>query len=47
SVSGAEMTTFTGGEPSVRSATILDGVSEVVGPVLNDEGREIHETFGW
>jgi len=47
SVSGAEMSAFTGGEPSVRSATILDGVSEVVGPVLNDEGRQIHRAFDW
>ena len=47
SVSGTEIASFTGGEPSVRSATILDGVTEVVGPVLNDEGRQIHRAFDW
>ena len=47
SVSGAEVTAFTGGEPTVRSAEILDGVTDVVGPVLNDEGRAIHREFDW
>jgi len=47
SVSSDEMAAFTGGEPPVRSATILDGVSEVTGPVLNDEGRQIHRAFDW
>ncbi|ERH09967.1 MAG: cytosine/adenosine deaminase [halophilic archaeon J07HX64] len=47
SVSSAEIASFTGGEPSVRSATVLDGVCEVVGPVLNEEGRQIHESFDW
>jgi tRNA(Arg) A34 adenosine deaminase TadA len=47
SVGGDEITEFTGNEPSVRSAEILDGVSDVVGPVLNDEGRRLHDEFDW
>ena len=47
SVGGDEIGEFTGDGPSVRSAEILDGVSEVVGPVLNDEGRQIHRDFDW
>jgi tRNA(Arg) A34 adenosine deaminase TadA len=47
SVSSTEIAAFTGSEPSVHSGTILDGVSEVVGPVLNDEGRQIHKNFDW
>ncbi len=45
SVGGDEISEFTGGEPTVRSAAILDGVCEVVGPVRNAEGRAIHEAF--
>lgn len=45
SVSSAELTEFSGGEPPVRSETILDGVTAVVGPVLNEEGRQIHQAF--
>lgn len=47
SVGGDEITAFSGGERSVRSSKILDGVTEVVGPVLNDEGRGVHEEFDW
>jgi tRNA(Arg) A34 adenosine deaminase TadA len=47
SVSGDEVTTFTGRESTVRSPEILDGVTEVVGPVLNDEGRAVHREFDW
>ena len=47
SVGGDEIAEFTGNEPSVRSAEILDGVSDVVGPVLNDEGRRLHDEFDW
>ncbi|WP_247729223.1 nucleoside deaminase [Halovivax limisalsi] len=48
SVGGDELAAMTGGtEPSVRSADILDGVTSVVGPVLNDEGRAVHEDYGW
>jgi len=45
SVGGDEMAEFTGSEPAVRSGTVLDGISEVVGPVLNGEGRRIHEQY--
>jgi tRNA(Arg) A34 adenosine deaminase TadA len=49
SVGSDELTAFreTDTDPSVRSSTILDGVSEVVGPVLNDEGRQVHREFDW
>jgi len=47
SVGGDEIAEFTGRGPSVRSAEILDGVTEVVGPVLNAEGRAVHEAYGW
>lgn len=47
SVGGDEIVEFTGGEPAVRSATVLDSSTDVVGPVLNDEGRAIHESFDW
>jgi hypothetical protein len=45
-VGGDEVGEFTGRGPSVRSADILEGITEVVGPVLNDEGRAIHEAHG-
>ena len=47
SVSGEAVVEFTGGEPSVRSAEILDGVTDVIGPVLSDDGRQIHRDYGW
>lgn len=47
SVGSDEIAAFAGTETSVRSATILDGVTDVVGPVLNDEGRRVHESFDW
>ncbi len=48
SVGSDEVAAFTGrGEPTVRSAEILDGVTEVVGPVANDRGRRVHEAYGW
>nr|WP_265112476.1 nucleoside deaminase [Halosolutus halophilus] len=47
SVGGDEIGEFAGQETPVRSATVLEGVSEVVGPVLNDEGRALHEAFDW
>ena len=46
-VGGDEIGEFTGRGPSVRSAEILEGITEVVGPVLNDEGRAVHEAYGW
>ncbi len=45
SVSGPEIGDFTGREPPVRAETILEGVTRVDGPVLNDEGRAVHEAF--
>ena len=47
SVGGDEIREFTGGETPVRAAAILDGVTEVTGPVLNDEGRAVHREFDW
>ncbi|MFC7008717.1 nucleoside deaminase [Halalkalicoccus salilacus] len=47
SVGSDEIAAFTRDEPSVRSTEILDGVTDVVGPVLHDEGRRIHDEFDW
>ncbi|WP_332900316.1 nucleoside deaminase [Haladaptatus sp. CMSO5] len=47
SVGSDELTAFTGVEPTVRSAEILDGVSDVVGPLLNEEGHQIHQEYDW
>jgi tRNA(Arg) A34 adenosine deaminase TadA len=47
SVSGDDIAGFTGGEPSARGAAILGEGADVVGPVLNDEGRAVHEAFDW
>ena len=47
SVGSDEIAAFTGNESAVRSAEILDGISDVVGPVLNDEGRHIHREYDW
>jgi tRNA(Arg) A34 adenosine deaminase TadA len=47
SVGADEISEFTGGEPSVRAAEILDGVTEVTGPVSNEDGRAVHEAFDW
>ena len=47
SVGSDEIAEFTGDVPPIRSAEILDGVSEVVGPLLNEEGRQIHCEFDW
>jgi len=47
SVGGDEIGEFTGGGAPVRSAAVLAGVTPVVGPVLNAEGRAIHEAFDW
>lgn len=45
SVGADEVVEFTGGDPAPRAASILD--CEVAGPVLNEEGRAVHESFGW
>ena len=47
SVGADEMPRYTGGEPAVRSADVLAGVTEVVGPVLNEAGHRIHQEYGW
>lgn len=47
SVGADELREFTGGETPVRAAEILDGVTEVTGPVLNEEGRAVHREFDW
>jgi tRNA(Arg) A34 adenosine deaminase TadA len=47
SVGNDEIGAFTGHAEPVRSATILDGVTEVVGPVLHEEGLSIHEAFDY
>ena len=47
SVGGDELDELVGASPPVRSAAILDGITAVVGPVLNDAGRQIHETYEW
>ena len=43
SVGADEIVDYTGGEPSVRAAEILDGITELVGPVENEAGRAVHE----
>jgi len=47
SVASDEVALFTGSEPSVRSAAILEDETDVVGPVLNDEGRRVHVEYDW
>ncbi|MFC6954244.1 nucleoside deaminase [Halorubellus litoreus] len=47
SVAGDEIGDFTGEHPPVRAATILGDRTTVQGPVLNDQGRAIHEAFDW
>ena len=45
SLGGDEIGEFVDDGPTVRSAAVLDGVTEVVGPVLHDEGRAVHEEY--
>lgn len=47
SVGRDEIAEFTGNDPSARSAEILDGGSDVVGPLLNDKGRRIQKKIDW
>lgn len=47
SVSSDEIAEFTDNKTSARTAEVLNGVSDVAGPVLNDEDRQIHEEFDW
>ena len=46
SVGGDEIAAYQEREPSTRASAILDD-TRVVGPLLNDEGRQIHEDFDW
>ncbi|WP_122088461.1 nucleoside deaminase [Halalkalicoccus subterraneus] len=43
--SGAEIAEFTGHEPGVRASEILDGVTEVEGPVCHEEALALHDSF--
>ena len=47
SVGGDEIGTFTGRPAAARAADILDGVTDVVGPVLNEAGRTVHREYDW
>jgi len=46
SVGSDEIGEFTT-DPAVSSDEILGGTTEVIGPILNDEGRQIHREFDW
>jgi tRNA(Arg) A34 adenosine deaminase TadA len=46
SVGGDEIGEFTAAAPAVRSADVLDDV-DVVGPLANDQGRQIHREYDW
>ncbi|XVH30603.1 nucleoside deaminase [Haloferacaceae archaeon DSL9] len=46
SVGGDEIAEFTRRDPApVRSADVLGDLTEVVGPVCNEAGRAVHESF--
>lgn len=47
SVSGNEVTTYAGGEKKVSSPKILEDVTEVDGPVLNNKGLQLHSSFDY
>lgn len=47
SVGSDDLAEYTGEEPATRSSEILRGVTTVVGPVLNEAGRQVHEEFDW
>jgi len=47
SVGADDLAALTGGEVGVRAAEILDGTTEVVGPVANEAGRAVHEEYDW
>jgi tRNA(Arg) A34 adenosine deaminase TadA len=46
-VGSDELAEFTGSEPPVRAETVLGETTEMVGPVLRDEARQIHAEFDW
>ena len=41
--SGPEIAEFTGTEPSARASEILEGVTDVEGPLCNEEALSLHE----
>ena len=47
SVGSDEIGEFTGSSPAVAAAEILGETTGVVGPVLNEEGREVHREYEW
>ncbi len=47
SVSSDTVATFTGATPTVRSREILGDSTDVVGGLLNDEGRQLHANYDW
>ncbi|WP_324665314.1 nucleoside deaminase [Haloarcula sediminis] len=47
SVGSDEVAALTGVEPAVSASEILDGTTDVVGPVLPDDGRQVHREFDW
>jgi tRNA(Arg) A34 adenosine deaminase TadA len=47
SVGSDEIGEFTGASPAVASPAILGETTEVAGPVLNEEGREVHREYDW
>lgn len=47
SVGSNDLTAVNGYFTPVRSAEILEGVTEVVGPLLRNEGMRVHENYGW
>lgn len=47
SVGGDELDELVGKSPPVRSAAILDGRTDVRGPVLNGAGRAVHDEHDW
>lgn len=42
--SGPEIAKFTGHDPGVRASEILDGVTEVEGPLCHEEALALHES---
>lgn len=47
SVGGDEVAAFKGTEPAVSAAAVLGGTTDVVGPVLPEEGRQLHREYDW
>jgi tRNA(Arg) A34 adenosine deaminase TadA len=47
SVSTPEIAEFTGSPTSTRCGDILPETTDVVGSVLDEEGRRLHEEFEW